>query len=101
MVVGYGAWYLTFLVGFFILAPSTDDGYYIIASLGTALEGTPGFWIGDDFTPGFFLPTAFTYFYGLLLKFTMTFGFNFGPFGFRLYHFLFVLFSISLVSCRQ
>ena len=91
IVVGYGAWYLTFLLGFFILAPSTDDGYYTIASLGGALKGTPGFWIGDDFTSGFFLPTAFTYFYGLLLKSTMMLGFDFGPFGFRFYHFLFVL----------
>ena len=63
IVAGLGPWYLTFLLGFFTLAPSTDDGYYIIASLGTAFTGNPGFWIGDDFAPVFFLPTAFTYFY--------------------------------------
>ena len=90
IIAGYGAWYSTFLLGFFILAPSTDDGYYVIASLGTALTGNPGFWIGDSFAPAFFLPTAFTYFYGFLLKLTMTFDFNFGPFGFRFYQLLFL-----------
>ena len=90
IVAGYGAWYSTFLLGFFILAPSTDDGYYVIASLGTALTGNPGFWIGDSFAPAFFLPTAFTYFYGFLLKLTMIFDFNFGPFGFRFYQLLFL-----------
>ena len=88
---GYGAWCLTFLVGFFILAPSTDDGYYLIASLGAALTGSPGFWIGDKFFPALFLPTAFTYFYGLLLKLTMILNLDFGPFGFRFYQFIFVL----------
>ena len=90
IIAGYGAWYSTFLLGFFILAPSTDDGYYVIASLGTALTGNPGFWIGDSFAPTFFLPTAFTYFYGFLLKLTMIFDFNFGPFGFRFYQLLFL-----------
>jgi hypothetical protein len=90
IVAGLGPWYLTFLVGFFTLAPSTDDGYYIIASLGTAFTGNPGFWIGDDFAPVFFLPTAFTYFYGLLLKLTMVLGFEFGPFGFRFFQLLFI-----------
>ena len=90
IIAGYGAWYSTFLLGFFILAPSTDDGYYVIASLGTALTGNPGFWIGDSFAPAFFLPTAFTYFYGFLLKLTMIFDFNFGPFGFRFYQLLFL-----------
>ena len=90
IIAGYGAWYSTFLLGFFSLAPSTDDGYYVIASLGTALTGNPGFWIGDSFAPAFFLPTAFTYFYGFLLKLTMIFDFNFGPFGFRFYQLLFL-----------
>ena len=88
---GFCAWYLTFLVGFFVLAPSTDDGYYVIASLGVAINDSPGFWIGDTFSPALFLPTAFTYFYGLLLKLTMILNFNFGPFGFRFYQFIFVL----------
>lgn len=103
VVAGIGAWYLTFLLGFFILAPSTDDGYYIIASLGTALTGSPGFWIGDDFAPVFFLPIAFTYFYGLLLKLTMVLGFDFGPFGFRFYQFLFILLLpvLSAVMLRR
>ena len=91
ILAGYCAWYLTFLVGFFILAPSTDDGYYLIASLGTALTGSTGFWIGDTFSPALFLPTAFTYFYGLLLKLTMILNLDFGPFGFRFYQFIFVL----------
>ena len=60
IVAGYGAWYLTFLLGFFLLAPSTDDGYYVIAAMGTALKGSPGFWIGDEFSHVFFLPTGFT-----------------------------------------
>ena len=91
IVAGYGAWYLTFVLGFFILAPSTDDGYYVIAAMGTALTGSPGFWIGDEFSHVFFLPTAFTYVYGLLLKLTMSLGMDFGAFGFRFYQFVFVL----------
>jgi len=91
IIAGYGAWYLTFVLGFFILAPSTDDGYYVIAAMGTVLEGSPGFWIGDEFSPVFFLPTAFTYVYGLLLKLTMSLGMDFGAFGFRFYQFVFVL----------
>jgi len=98
IIAGCGAWYLTFLLGFFILAPSTDDGYYTITSLGTALRGNPGFWIGDEFSPAFFLPSAFTYFYGLLLKLTMTLGFDFGPFGFRFYQFLFVFLLPVLIA---
>lgn len=92
-------WLLTFIVGFFILAPSTDDGYYIIASLGTAIKGSPGFWIGNEFMPSFFLPTAFTYVYGLLLKLTMVLGLDFGPFGFRVYQFLIIL-TLPLISFR-
>lgn len=88
---GYGAWFLTFLLGFFILAPSDDDGYYVIAALGTALNGIPGFWIGDEFSPAFFLPTAFTFFYGILLKLTMVLGLDFGALGFRFYQFIFIL----------
>jgi len=88
---GYAAWYFTFILGFFILAPSTDDGYYTIASLGTALKGSPGFWIGDSFSHVFFLPTAFNFIYGYLLKLTMISGFDFGAFGFRFYQFLFIL----------
>lgn len=91
ITAGILAWFLTFLVGFFILAPSTDDGYYVIAALGTAIKGSPGFWIGNEFAPSFFLPTAFTYIYGVLLKLTMVLGFDFGPFGFRVYQFLFIL----------
>lgn len=91
IVAGYGAWYLTFLLGFFLLAPSTDDGYYVIAAMGTALKGSPGFWIGDEFSHVFFLPTGFTYVYGLLLKLTMSLGMDFGAFGFRFYQFVFVL----------
>ena len=81
VVAGLAAWFLTFLLGFFILAPSTDDGYYVIASMGTALNGNPGFWIGNEFAPSFFLPTAFPFLYGILLKLTMILGFDFGPFG--------------------
>lgn len=98
IIAGSVAWYLTFSLGFFILAPSTDDGYYTITSLGTALTGTPGFWIGDEFAPAFFLPTVFTYFYGLLLKLTMILGFNFGPFGFRFYQFLFLFILPILIA---
>ena len=90
IIAGFGAWYLTFMLGFFILAPSTDDGYYVITSLGAAFKGNPGFWIGDDFAPAFFLPTAFTYFQGLLFKLTMALGFDFGPLGFRFYQFIFL-----------
>ena len=90
-------WYLTFLVGFSVLAPSTDDGYYVIASLGTALTGRPGFWIGDEFAPVFFLPVAFTYFYGVLLKLTMITGLDFGPLGFRFYQFL-IIFLLPVAS---
>jgi len=97
IIAGYGAWYLTFVLGFFILAPSTDDGYYVIAAMGTALKGSPGFWIGDEFSHVFFLPTAFTYVYGLLLKLTMSLGMDFGAFGFRFYQFVFVL-LLPLVS---
>ncbi len=71
IIAGFGAWYVTFLLGFFILAPSSDDSVYIIASLGTALTGSPGFWFGDEFAPSFFLPTTFTFFYGVLLKLTI------------------------------
>lgn len=91
VAAGFSAWFLTFLIGYLILAPSTDDGYYIIASMGTALTGSPGFWIGDQFSPSFFLPTAFTYFYGALLKLTMILGMDFGPLGFRFYHFVIIL----------
>ena len=91
VVAGLAAWFLTFLLGFLILAPSTDDGYYVIASMGTALNGNPGFWIGNEFAPSFFLPTAFPFLYGILLKLTMILGFDFGPFGFRFYQFLFIL----------
>ena len=97
LIAGYGAWYLTFVLGFFLLAPSTDDGYYVIASMGTALNGSPGFWIGDHFVNVFFLPTAFTFFYGLLLKMTIVLGTDFGPLGFRIYQFLFI-FLLPLAS---
>lgn len=90
MVAGYGAWYLTWSLGFFILAPSTDDGYYIIAALGTVLNGVPSFWIGDEFSPTFFLPTAFTFFYGMLLKLTIALSLDFGALGFRFYQFIFL-----------
>ena len=98
IIAGCGAWYLTFLLGFFILAPSTDDSYYTITSLGTALTGNPGLWIGDEFAPAFFLPSAFTYFHGLLFKLTMILGFNFGPFGFRFYQFLFIFLLPVLIA---
>jgi len=103
IIAGSLSWLLTFVVGFFILAPSTDDGYYVIASLGTALKGSPGFWIGDEFSPSFFLPTAFTFVYGILLKLTMILGLDFGPFGFRVYQFLFILLLplFGLIALRQ
>ena len=90
VVAGTAVWFLTFLLGYFLLAPSTDDGYYVIAAMGTALTGSPGFWIGDEFSPSFFLPTVFTYFYGALLKLTMILGMEFGPLGFRFYHFVII-----------
>ena len=103
IAAGSFGWLLTFIVGFFILAPATDDGYYVIASLGTALQGSPGFWIGDEFAPSFFLPTGFTFVYGVLLKLTMVLGLDFGPFGFRVYQFLFILALplFVLVALRQ
>jgi len=97
IIAGSVAWVLTFSVGFIILAPQTDDGYYTISAMGTAINGSPGFWIGDDFAPTFFLPTAFTYLYGLLLKLTMISGLEFGAFGFRVYQFLFI-FLVPVVS---
>lgn len=103
IIAGSLSWLFTFVVGFFILAPSTDDGYYVIASLGTALKGIPGFWIGDEFAPSFFLPTAFTFVYGVLLKLTMILGLGFGPFGFRVYQFLFIIALplFGLIALRQ
>jgi len=103
IAVGSFGWLLTFVIGFFILAPSTDDGYYVIASLGTALKGSPGFWIGDEFAASFFLPTGFTFVYGVVLKLTMVMGLDFGPFGFRVYQFLFILALplFVLIALRQ
>ena len=103
IVVGIGAWYLTSVLSFFILAPSNDDGLYITSAMGTAITGRPGFWVGDEFAPSFFLPTAFTYCYGLLLKLTMLSGFDFGALGFRLYQFLFILIVpiLSLLMLRR
>ena len=103
IIAVHGAWYLTFLLGFFILAPSTDDGYYIISSLGTTLTGSPGFWIGDEFAPSFFLPTVFPFIYGTLLKLTMILGLDFGAFGFRVYQFIFILLIpvLSWITLRR
>ncbi|MEC9293750.1 MAG: hypothetical protein VYC65_05610, partial [Chloroflexota bacterium] len=103
IIVGIGAWYLTSVLSFFILAPSNDDGLYITSAMGTALTGRPGFWVGDEFAPSFFLPTAFAYCYGLLLKLTMLSGFDFGALGFRFYQFLFILLVpiLSLLMLRR
>ena len=78
-------WIIQGLYAIFFMAPSTDDGSYLIQSLSTFNHWVPGTWIGNHFHPVFFDMPTFPFLNGLFFKLLNLIGITPGIYTFRIF----------------